>query len=313
MALTGTIAITDFSWYESLSREASWEEVNFWTPSSYLTFRAPEFSPFLFKLKAPHNAICGFGFFVQYSALPDWLAWDSFGVANGCSSLNDMRARIGVIRDRMRYTGNSPLAQIGCIIVVGVRFLRRDDWIPQPTDWPVRTLRPTRYDLERGEGARVWNACLERVVAHPISSSRPTVVREEHERYGLPILVRPRLGQGAFRIAVTDAYGRACSVTGEHSLPVLEAAHIRPYAQLGDHDVCNGLLLRVDLHRLLDQGYVTVTKQHRLEVSSRLRLDYQNGQTYYPMHGKPVRVPTPRSAHPDPALLEWHNDHVFLV
>jgi hypothetical protein len=26
-------------------------------------------------------------------------------------------------------------------------------------------------------------------------------------------LLRPRLGQGAFRVAVTDAYGRSCAVT----------------------------------------------------------------------------------------------------
>lgn len=29
-------------------------------PSDRRAFRAPEFSLFLFKLKAPHNAICGF-------------------------------------------------------------------------------------------------------------------------------------------------------------------------------------------------------------------------------------------------------------
>ena len=47
----------------------------------------------------------------------------------------------------------------------------------------------------------------------------------EH-RYGKPILVQPRLGQGAFRLLVTDAYQRRCAVTGERTLPVLDAAHI---------------------------------------------------------------------------------------
>lgn len=77
------------------------------------------------------------------------------------------------------------------------------------------------------------------------------------ERYGKPIEIRPRLGQGGFRLAVTDAYGRACAVTQEHSLPVLEAAHIRPCGNGGAHEVQNGLLLRSDLHRLFDRGYVT--------------------------------------------------------
>jgi putative restriction endonuclease len=63
----------------------------------------------------------------------------------------------------------------------------------------------------------------------------------EH-RYGKPILVQPRLGQGAFRLLVTDAYQRGCAVTGERTLPVLDAAHIRPYAELGPHRLENGIL-----------------------------------------------------------------------
>ena len=34
-------------------------------------------------------------------------------------------------------------------------------------------------------------------------------------RYGEPTLIRPRLGQGAFRVLVTDAYHRRCAITGE--------------------------------------------------------------------------------------------------
>ena len=51
----------------------------------------PVGTPFFFKLEAPHNAICGFGFFAGFSVLPDWLAWDSFGRANGVASLSELR------------------------------------------------------------------------------------------------------------------------------------------------------------------------------------------------------------------------------
>jgi hypothetical protein len=47
-----------------------------------------------------------------------------------------------------------------------------------------------------------------------------------------------------FSLAVRDAYRGACAVTGEHCIPVLEAAHIVPYARDGQHRVDNGLLLR---------------------------------------------------------------------
>jgi putative restriction endonuclease len=138
-----------------------------------------------------------------------------------------------------------------------------------------------------------------------------TVAETEAERYGAAQLVRPRLGQGTFRVAVTGAYGGACAVSREHSLPVLEAAHIRPYGAEGTHDVPNGLLLRADIHRLFDQGYVTITPEHRFVVSRRLAQEWENGKAYYAMEGREIAVPGRKADHPDPALLRWHNDHVF--
>jgi putative restriction endonuclease len=258
MAHPGTIAVTDFDWYRFLSQRRAWDEVNFWTPSAHWTFRAPDFSPFLFKLKAPHRAIAGFGYFARYSALPEWLAWDCFGLANGCASREEMHARLERIRRRANVGVGTGIQQIGCIVVVNATFFSREEWIPQPADWPDPNLRPMRYDLDVAEGARVWTECLARV------SDRELRVAEsdaggESERYGSPLLIRPRLGQGAFRVSVTEAYNRACAVTQEHSLPALEAAHIRPFAKEGPHEVRNGLLLRADLHRLFEQGYLTVS------------------------------------------------------
>jgi len=108
-----------------------------------------------------------------------------------------------------------------------------------------------------------------------------------------------------------DAYSRACAVTQEHSLPALEASHIQPYAKDGPHDVRNGVFLRADLHRLFDQGYVTITPEYRLEVSPRLREDYQNGRSYYPLHGQGVALPTTINDAPSPKFLRWHNEHVY--
>jgi putative restriction endonuclease len=112
-------------------------------------------------------------------------------------------------------------------------------------------------------------------------------------------------------VAVTDAYARACAVTSEHSLVVLEAAQIKPYADGGAHDVANGLLLRSDVHRLFDEGYVTVTPDARFEVSPRLRDEWDNGRVYYELHGRPVARPRNRLERPDTALLAWHNEHVY--
>jgi putative restriction endonuclease len=305
----GTIAITDHGWYDFLRRQGGLREVNFWTPSSRRTFRSEPFAPFLFKLKAPHNAVCGFAYFAQYTRLPDWLAWECFGVGNGTATLREMRDRIRAIRERIGYDEAKGSGDIGCILLVSPVFFPPDAWVPQPADWPTRSLTPVRYDLTHGEGLRVWVACQERAA----DLVRPSLtISEGVPRYGEPQAVRPRLGQGTFRVAVLDAYGRACAVTGEHSLPALEAAHIRPYAESGPHVLSNGLLLRADLHRLFDTGYLTVTPERRLVVSSRLRADYQNGRSYYPLHGTEVQTPGEPGARPDPDFLRYHNERVFL-
>lgn len=310
--MRGTIGVTDKGWYDFLARHPV-PEVNFWTPSDRRRFSAPEFSPFLFKLKAPYRAIAGFGYFAKWSSLPPWLAWECFGEGNGCENYAALQARIEEIRSRIRYVPTAAVANIGCILIVQPTFFPRDAWIPQPTDWRDRTVSGAEYDLTRGEGQRVWEQCIERAgVEITPNASLPQVAGPTAPRYGAPQLVPPRLGQGTFRVSVTDAYDRACAVTNEHSLPALEAIHIRSYAQDGPHEVRNGLLLRADLHRLFDTGYVTVTPDHRLQVSARLRADYSNGRSYYPLHGQALRLPADPRDCPAPEFLDWHNRHKYL-
>jgi putative restriction endonuclease len=309
--MLGTVAVTDFGWYEFLAKRQA-PEVNFWTPSDRRQFSAPEFSPFFFKLKAPHRAIAGFGYFAKWSALPAWLAWEWFGEGNGCSSLGEFEARLAGIRSRIKYVAAGPVANTGCIIVVQPTFFPRDAWVRQPADWHDRTVSSAEYDLSVGEGLRVWKECLERAeTSFTAAGVLPQVAGSASPRYGSPQLVTPRIGQGTFRLNVTDAYGRSCAATEEHSLPALEAAHIRSYANDGPHDVRNGILLRADLHRLFDKGYVTVTPDLRIEVSPRLRADYSNGRSYYPLHGTRLRLPAAPADQPAREFIEWHNQNVY--
>jgi putative restriction endonuclease len=315
--MQGTIAITDPGWYGALRAQAGLEEVNFWKPSAARAFRGGEFAPFIFKLPAPQNAVCGFAFFARYSALPEWLAWDSFGTANGVASFAELRQRIQGIRARIKYRGNAATDPIGCILLVQPVFFAREEFIAAPNDWPPRTQSYIHYDLAIGEGARIWSECLERAGAQktgaPNTHGLPAVVGPQGPRYGAPRTITPRMGQGTFRVAVTDAYGRACALSGEHSLPALEAAHIRAYKDDGPHLVSNGILMRADLHRLFDKGYVTLSPDLRVEVSARLMADFDNGRSYYPLHGRPVTLPTQGDDRPARQFLTWHREHCFKV
>ena len=127
-----------------------------------------------------------------------------------------------------------------------------------------------------------------------------------------PVLVRQRLGQGTFRVMVTDAYQRRCAVTGERVLPVLQAAHILPVSEGGTHRVDNGLLLRSDVHTLFDSGYVTVTPDFQFRVSRRLHDEFDNGEEYFQLQGSELWLPRLEEDRPAHNFLEWHGDTVFL-
>jgi putative restriction endonuclease len=71
------------------------------------------------------------------------------------------------------------------------------------------------------------------------------------------------------------------------------------------------LLLRSDVHRLFDDGYVTVDRHLRFRVSSRLKKDFDNGEEYRRYAGQQLWVPASADDRPDPKLLEWHADTVF--
>jgi putative restriction endonuclease len=297
------VGITDWDWFQLLRAQPKLDDVNFWQPGGTRIFRALRPGElFLLKLHSPRNFIVGGALFAHASLLPISLAWESFGVANGARDLPEMRARV----ERYRRDGHDRFADytIGCLLLEEPFFLPEDRWIPVPDDWKPNIVQGRRYDLS-SEPGRTLLARLQGTRA-PIME-----VHEPVARYGSPVVTFPRLGQGTFRVLVTDAYGRRCAVTNERTLPALDAAHIKPYAESGEHEIRNGLLLRRDLHALFDRGYLTVTPSLVLEVSHRIREEFENGRDYYRLHGSSVRQPENPIDSPAPQCLAWHNENVF--
>ena len=303
MPIRLVVAVTDQDWYEHLCRRPVLEEVNFWAPSG-TSFKA--LGPgelFLFKLHSPRNYIVGGGIFAHADILPCWLAWQAFGQTNGARTLAEMRARIARYRRPDASEGTDFL--IGCRILTQPFFFDESNWIPVPASWSPNIVSFKTYRTDDAEGLALWETVNERLAL----SEAPEL--SSGARLGEPRLVKPRLGQGAFRALVTDIYGRRCAVTRERTLPALEAAHIRPYSDGGPHEVRNGLLLRRDVHSLFDTGYVTVTPDLHFEVSKRIREEFDNGKHYYDFHGRQIITPNQIDKCPDPNALAWHNENCF--
>lgn len=301
------VGVTDKDWFDYLARLQP-DEVNFWQPSGSRNFRVLQpGEPFLFKLHSPNNFIVGGGFFVRYSALRTSLAWDAFELKNGVKSLDELRTRV----QKYRKEDHSVDPVIGCNVLAEPFFLSRSQWVPVPANWSGNIVQGKSYETSSPEGQALWHAVRQQaVIGH--RTMEPDSAGDEHLRFGTEYLTQGRLGQGAFRVLVTDAYQRRCAVTGEKTLPVLEAAHIKPYASRGPHRVSNGILLRSDLHKLFDLGYVTVTPELHLEVSPRLREEWHNGKVYYEHHGRELSFcPSDAASLPAKEYLEWHNENVF--
>lgn len=299
------VANTDNSWFDFLSSERNLAEVNFWWPGE-MAFRAIQAGELLvFRLKSPRNKIGGFGIFSSHSPLPIQMAWETFGRANGVPSFEALRGAIARLRNVAM-----PSTNIGCTVLVEPVFLPEPLWLDLPPSWSSSIQRGKLYSSDNAEGLDLWN----RLMSAASMSDMPIVggFSEEAPRYGTPVLIAPRLGQGAFRVAVTEAYDRQCAISDGKVLPALDAAHIRPYGEGGTHAKSNGILMRRDIHSVFDAGYVTIDETYRFVVSQKVKDVFKNGEEYRRLHGKALRPPRLKTDWPDIEQLRWHNTNRFL-
>jgi putative restriction endonuclease len=128
-------------------------------------------------------------------------------------------------------------------------------------------------------------------------------------------LVRVRVNQRFFRSTVLTSYESQCCITGLAIRSLLTASHIAPWAkdQNNRMNPRNGLCLNVLHHRAFDEGLITITPEFRVRVSSSLA-NAPTGDANHTFFGpyKNQRARLPRRFLPDPMLLDWHNNTVFL-
>lgn len=313
------VAITDRAWFDFLSHRAGMDgrldEVNFWSPSSSIPLRKlrPGW-PVFFRLKSPWSAIVGYGFFAHFALLELREAWSFFEWKNGDPHEASFLGRIGKYRGLDLLDPRTLRQPLGCTILRDAHFWPQERWIAWGAErgWHANVVRG------RTERDPVLSSLLVGEIAldHqeiPEEFADAFVPLDSDQRAWREALIHPRIGQGAFRARLLDAYGGQCAITGEHTRPVLDAAHIQPYLGPRSNHVQNGLLLTKEFHALYDRGYVTVTAEHEVRISPRLRTDFDNGRRYYPYDGQGLaHLPAQVGARPSPEALGWHAQHVFL-
>jgi len=150
------------------------------------------------------------------------------------------RVPVGVLRERAPARHPAQYDVLGLALPVwwsdGYFFFESLDPPAQPVTDPVSVLEATaRAELEQetppgGEG---------------LSNDYDARLRVYRQ-------IVARSGQPGFRAALLEAYQGRCAITGCDAPAALEAAHLRPYRGPDSNTVTNGLLLRADIHTLLD-------------------------------------------------------------
>jgi len=97
-----------------------------------------------------------------------------------------------------------------------------------------------------------------------------------------------------------------------NNIRIGQAAHIKPYASSEPNHTNNGLLLRSDFHKLFDKGYITITKQLKIEVSRTIKEEFHSGKEYYKYHGNSLEImPKNVMEHPSEDHINWHNENIY--
>lgn len=301
-----TVGVTDFDWYSFL-RGIKPLEVNFWQPSNKDIHTLEQGELFLFRLKKKFGGkIAGGAEFMSSDSMAIDLAWVYWEQANGSPNKQEFMEVLRKYRSKRgkKTTGSS---EIGCRCLVRPFFLREEDWFEVP-GWSenITTYKNYRTDEEIG-------AFLQQQVESLLRRNSKLYLPEgiKLDEFGTPRLIMDRLGQGAFRNEILKNYRYRCAITGERTVPVLEAAHIRPYSEHQDHSLNNGLLLKSDIHRLYDLGLVSITPDRKFHVSPRIKEEWKNGRHYYELQREKINVPDDEYYHPNPEYLQEHYDKRF--
>lgn len=290
------IGNTDHDWFEFLSARSDLEEVNFWQPSPRKFRVMNEGGIFFFRRKSPINKIGGFGILASTDNASIGLLWDDLGVSNGVETEEEFIERV------KRYRKTSFVdrhTQVGFKILVTPVFLRESDWFDLPSDWSANIVTGKGYSSSSDAGKYLMDrfSALAAGAQGALSRHLDDVGLSEIPQAGFTHGVsRRRTGQRQFQINIIASYAGRCAVTGCTTLPVLEAAHLLGFAESLDHSSSNGILLRRDIHALLDCGFISFDESYRVRITKRF-IDSGNPLGEYSvLNGRKLYLPD-RPAH----------------
>lgn len=292
------IAPTDIGWFTHLRREKIVNDINFWTPTPW-NVKMNKGDRLYFMLKSPIRRIGGGGYFQSYQNMTVEQAWDRYGIKNGFDTREDFVDSL--TKHRSKNTSNknrlNEESLIGCIILEHVVFLDDDKLIELESESKIvfqkQIVTTKQYDDKEDD-------LLDRIFRDggTRTDNEFSLVDPDIEKDKVSALVTKRFGQGKFRADISEIYLNRCCVTGEETPELLEAAHIQPYKSDSSNNKKNGLLLRVDIHKLFDKGLMYIDEKYTIHISPFVKSD-----NYRLLEGQKISLPNNVNDYPSLAAL----------
>ncbi len=160
---------------------------------------------------------------------------------------------------------------------------------------PIGPLPPSAFRFPHGADERSARAEFDAV-----SADEALPINDEDARKRTLRQIAARQGQSGFRNRLISAYGGRCAVTGCDVTYVLEAAHLHPYRGPHTNGVTNGLLLRADIHTLLDYKLWAPDPITRAISISKSLVDTPYGD----LSGKTISEPISPAYRPTDSVLD---------
>lgn len=272
------LAVTNRTWFEYQRSHSFTGEVNFWTPSRNCPHRISPGEQFVFKLAGDGDLIGGYGTFVEYKyqSLDD--TWKEFGPKNGA----DTKAEFF---NTLKSIGSNNGIDCGCVVLKDIILFEE----PVNRVKAGITAKPAQlYAYEHGSFPfdNSW-----------VSKDSFSLVKNATKKKIIQN-VTERKGQSAFHAAVSKAYNNQCCITGESTPELLQAAHIQDYINQDSHHIQNGLLLRIDIHKLFDSGLLYIDQHYHVHVSPLVTTS-----EYKRLENKQITLPNNPSDYPSLTAL----------
>ena len=286
------------------------DEVNLWLSTNKEKPRGStliEGTPFLIRFKPNKNSnkeyIVGGGLFYQAEKGMTYSeAWKYYREANGVTSEKEFHE---IAEDK---NGNKAITSY---IIRSPIFLDKDEWIDYfkviskkiPEKTPQQPL--DHFEFNKPDTKKLWKNIKEKFTTIEACKNFNENAKNPKDLIGR----ETRPGQLTFRKELLKLFEDKCAVTGINATGIIEAAHIKRYSEVLEHDISNGIPLRADLHRLLDSGYATIRKngeEFQFIISDKFWKDHNDSSEMYRECHK-AKIKMPSGWRIDEKYLEWHH------